>query len=197
MIEAATAVFLERGYAGTTMRAVAAAAGVSVPTVELAFGTKARLLKATIDVAIAGDDEPVPVLDRSWADAAGRATTVEEFLAIAADVIAAAQTRSAGLVLAVFEGARTDPELAALAAQRTAQRHATAEWLVDAMAAITPLRCELGRAEAVENVWVLMEPAVFDRLVRHRGGTPQGYARWFARSVRLLLLPDAPERNPT
>jgi hypothetical protein len=39
---------------------------VSVPTVELLFGNKARLLKAAIDVAIAGDDDAVPVLDRSW-----------------------------------------------------------------------------------------------------------------------------------
>ena len=46
------------------MRAVAADAGVAVPTVELAFGTKARLLKAVIDTAIAGDDEPAPMLAR-------------------------------------------------------------------------------------------------------------------------------------
>ena len=57
------------------MRAIAAAAGVAVPTVELGFGTKARLLKAAIDVAIAGDDEPVPVLDRAWADTARNART--------------------------------------------------------------------------------------------------------------------------
>ena len=45
------------------MRAVAADAEVVLPTVELVFGTKAKLLKAVIDVAIAGDDEPVPMLD--------------------------------------------------------------------------------------------------------------------------------------
>lgn len=195
VLEAATTVFLERGYAGTTMRAVAAAADVAVPTVELAFGTKARLLHAAIDVAIAGDDEPVPVLDRDWTDTARAAATVEEFLATAADVLAAAQSRSAGLVLAVFEGARTDPDLAALAAQRTAERFTTAAWLVDRLVAISPLRSGLDHADAAESVWVLMEPAVFDRLVRHRGGTPQSYARWFARSARRLLLPDNPERT--
>ena len=73
VLEAATASFLARGYAGTTMRAVAGGAGVSVATVELLFGTKVALLQAAIDVAIAGDDEPVAVLDRAWADAARRA----------------------------------------------------------------------------------------------------------------------------
>src|SRR5712691_6890290 len=57
IIAAAAGRFLTRGYAGTTMRAVAVDAGVALPTVELAFRTKAGLLKAAIDVAIAGDDE--------------------------------------------------------------------------------------------------------------------------------------------
>src|SRR6476646_12140502 len=82
ILDAATAVFLERGYAGATMRAIAAAAGVAVPTVELGFGTKARLLKAAIDVAIAGDDEPVPVLDRAWAETARNATSTAALLAV-------------------------------------------------------------------------------------------------------------------
>ncbi len=187
ILDAATAVFLERGYAGATMRAIAAAAGVAVPTVELAFGTKARLLKAAIDVAIAGDDQAVPVLDRGWADTARQARTAEEFLAVVADVIAGAQTRSAGLVLAVFEGANTDPDLAGLATQLTAQRATTARWLVDAMARITPLR---STADATDDLWLLMDPAVFHRLVRHRGWTPRRYADWFARSASHLLIPD-------
>ena len=67
VIEAATRLFVQQGYATTTMRAIADEAGVSVPTVELLFGTKAQLLHVVIDVAVAGDDEPVPVLSRAWA----------------------------------------------------------------------------------------------------------------------------------
>lgn len=184
IIDAATALFLERGYAGATMRAIAVEARVALPTVELGFGTKARLLKAAIDVAIAGDDEPVPVLDRAWATEARAATEPAELLSVAADVIAAAQRRSAGLVLAVFEGGRTDPELAALAVELTDQRAATVGWLVDALTAIAP-----PHAEAADDLWLLMDPAIFDRLVRHRGWTPQRYARWFARSAHALLYP--------
>ncbi|HEX5812722.1 MAG TPA: hypothetical protein VFY38_11495, partial [Pseudonocardia sp.] len=109
---------------------------------------------------------------------------------VAADVIAAAQARSAGLVLAVFEGARADPDLAALAAQLTAQRATTARWLVDAMTRLAAPRS----ADAADDLWLLMDPAVFDRLVRQRGWSPQRYARWFARSARRLLFPDG--RNP-
>jgi AcrR family transcriptional regulator len=43
----------------------AAAAGVSVQSVHKAFGNKPALLKSVSDVAIAGDDEPVPVPQRA------------------------------------------------------------------------------------------------------------------------------------
>ena len=99
-------------------------------------------------------------------------------------MIAAAQSRSAGLVLAVFEGGRTDPELAALAAELTDQRAATAGWLVGALTAIAP-----PHSDAVDDIWLLMDPAIFDRLVRHRGWTPERYGRWFARAAHSLLYP--------
>lgn len=189
--------FLARGYAGATVRAIAGQAGVSVPTVELVFGTKARLLKAAIDVAIVGDDEVVPVLERDWTAAALRAQTVEEVLATVAGVLGPAQVRSSGLVLAVFEGSSTDAELADLSDQMNAQRSVTAEWIVDTLAAKAPLRQECSRQNAIETVWVLMDPAVFQRLVRNRGWTVQQYQTWFAGSLRRLLVADDPPRVPT
>jgi AcrR family transcriptional regulator len=188
VLDAATAVFLERGFAGATMRLIAGRAGVSVPTVELSFGTKAKLLKAAIDVAIAGDDEPVPVLDREWTDAARDAGSAEEFLDIVAGVVGSAQRRSAGLVLAVFEAAARDEELAALAEQLTEQRVRTAEWLVTQLTRKARLRKGCDRREAVDTVWILMDPAVFDRLTRRRGWPVPKYQRWFAGSVRRFLL---------
>jgi AcrR family transcriptional regulator len=180
------------GYAGATMRAIAAQAGVSVPTVELLFGTKARLLKAAIDVAIAGDDEAVPVLDRSWTSAAIAASRGDDFLSIVARVIGAAQARSAGLVLAVFEGSSKDSELAELTEQMIRQRSITAAWIIDGLAGKAHLRHELTRQDAVDTMWLLMEPAVFDRLVRHRHWTVDRYQDWFARTARRLLVADLP-----
>jgi AcrR family transcriptional regulator len=187
VLAAATALFLERGYAGTTMRAVADEARVSVPTVESLFGTKVRLLRAVIDVAITGDDEPVPVLDRAWADEARQARTADEFCAIVADVLARTQVRAAGLVLAAFEGASTQPELAELTAQMVAQRAETATWLVDGLVRTAGLRAGSSRDEAVDTVWVLMDPGVFDRLTRQRHWTAERYRAWFARTVHHLV----------
>ena len=63
-LDAARAHFLTHGYQGTTVSAVAVDAGVSVETVYKAFANKAGLLKAVFDVTLAGDDEPVPMMDR-------------------------------------------------------------------------------------------------------------------------------------
>ena len=65
VMAAAKDVFEHLGWSGATMRAVADRAGVSVKTVEVLYRTKAELLKATVDYAIAGDVEPIPMLARA------------------------------------------------------------------------------------------------------------------------------------
>jgi AcrR family transcriptional regulator len=187
VVASATAVFLRRGFGAATIREIAAAADVSVATVESLLGTKTRLLKAAIDVAIAGDDEPVAVLARPWAARAVTATSAGEFLSITAEVLTAAQYRSAGLILAVFEGSAKDPELAALAQAMVAQRVATATWIVDRLDRLGELRAGLSHDEAVDTVWVLMDPAIFDRLTRLRSWPPAFYERWIATSLARLL----------
>jgi len=64
IIDAATTLFAARGYAGTSLTEIAAAAGVAVQTVYAAFGTKVNLLARAIDVSLAGDDAPVPMAER-------------------------------------------------------------------------------------------------------------------------------------
>src|SRR3954470_3828034 len=58
---AAGELFETRGYAATTIDAVAEAAGVSRRTVFLSVGSKAELLKTAWDWGVVGDDEPVPM----------------------------------------------------------------------------------------------------------------------------------------
>ena len=63
IVEAGAALFVERGYAGTTVDAIAERAGVSRKTVFTSVGGKVGLLKLAIDWALAGDDEPVALDD--------------------------------------------------------------------------------------------------------------------------------------
>jgi len=72
---------IEKGYLGTTLAAIAAAAGVSVQTVYNVVGGKPALLKAVYGVTIAGDDEPVAIGDRPNFRAMQQATDGREMLA--------------------------------------------------------------------------------------------------------------------
>src|ERR1700674_5038600 len=74
MLDAAQRLFSERGYASTTMDAIAAEAGVAVDTVYAGFGSKRGVLSALMDVRVGGDDQPVEVLDRSGPQAVRRET---------------------------------------------------------------------------------------------------------------------------
>jgi AcrR family transcriptional regulator len=192
ILATATAEFSSRGYAAATVAAIAAAAGVSVPTIEQVFRTKANLLKAAIDVAIAGDDEPVPVLQRPAAVAAAAAPTAETFLAGVSAGVADVAERAAGLVLVAFEAAAGDPRLRPLAGQLSGNRAAMARWIVDELMARAQLRPGIDRSHAVDVMWLLMDPAVFTRLRIDRGWSRQRFQHWFADSTAQLLLADHP-----
>src|ERR1700704_1442463 len=55
IVDAPAALFLERGYARTTMQDIADRAGVARDTVHAVFGAKARVLTALIDVRLVPD----------------------------------------------------------------------------------------------------------------------------------------------
>src|SRR5215471_16139343 len=64
IIEAAKILFIERGYPATTLEAIADAADTSLPTLYRLFSSKPALLKAVLDVAFGGDDQPIALADR-------------------------------------------------------------------------------------------------------------------------------------
>jgi len=65
VVDAARALFLERGYAATTIEAVSTRADVPTATVYRLFASKVGILKALLDTSIAGDDQPVTVQERA------------------------------------------------------------------------------------------------------------------------------------
>lgn len=195
ILAAASRELVRRGYAATTMRIVAEAAQVSVASVELAFATKAELLRATISFAIRGDDDNVPMLERSWALEAQRAASAENLLGIVGRVLVDAEQRSAGLVVAAFEAARADASLSGLADRLRAQRAETATWIVEALLRHGRLRRGVAYAEAVDTVWLLMDPHGYLALTRDRGWAPARFRAWFGETVSRLLL--AEEGGPS
>ena len=124
ILDAARVRFLDEGY-GATLASIAADAGVSVETVYKAFKNKAGVLKAVFDVAIAGDDEPVPIMERSWVAAIQAEPDAAEKLRMYTDRLPATMARVAPiLLLPARRGARPRHRRGgAAAAGRARHRH--------------------------------------------------------------------------
>ncbi|MGY1831096.1 TetR/AcrR family transcriptional regulator [Geodermatophilus sp. SYSU D01180] len=184
VLEAATRCFVERGYAATTMRDVAAAAGVSVPTV-FAQGGKAAVLLACVDPALVGSDERTvrelgPFAELLAApDRAGRLAALHRL---------ALETTAATLPMQdVFAAAAAvDPEVGAAYADYERRRRTDTTALVRAFAG--DLRADLDVEAAVDVVWSVFSPQTQSRLVRGCGWPPERYADWLPGAVERLLL---------
>ena len=165
---------------------------MSVPTIELAFGTKAQLLQAAISFSIRGDAGRTTMLERPWAGEAMNAASAGEFLAIFARVLVGGEQRSAGVVTAAFEAANHDASMVALTERLRAQRAETAAWLVDGLTARARLRGEVSREQAIDTVWLLMDPHGYRTLTRDRGWTPEQFGAWFVDCIERLLVAEEP-----
>src|SRR5919202_2045897 len=66
ILGAAQRLFERRGYAATTMEAIAAEAGVALKTVYVAFDTKSGLLRALWNHLLRAGRDEVPVAQQRW-----------------------------------------------------------------------------------------------------------------------------------
>jgi len=154
VLRVAHELFIERGYRATTVAAVAKAAGVSSPTVYAAFSTKADLLRRVIEVALAGDDEPLAVAERptvAWVDEADGAP---ELLRRYAVMCGEMSGRSGPVFNVLAAAADVDPALAELAATFETQRLFAARAVARAVADRGELRAGLSVDEAGDVIWI-------------------------------------------
>jgi AcrR family transcriptional regulator len=180
--------FLERGYAATTMPAVAATAGVSVQSVYKAFGNKPALLKAVFDVAIAGDDEPVPVLQRAALGRVRDEPDPRRKLQLYGEFVAEVTPRHVPIQLLARAAAAIDPEAAGVWEQLQAERLAGMTLFARALDAEGHLRPGVSVEEARDLLWTCNSPESYDLLVLQRGWTPRRYGRWLADTLTAALL---------
>lgn len=190
VLAAATALFLERGYPATTMADVAAAAGVAVQTVYSSVGGKAELLKQCVDVAIVGDDEPVPVVQRPAIVEVQAETDGHRKLEKFAAFLVTVQARTAALAAVLDVAAESDPTAAAVRdALNAGQRHGMREFATN----LKEQRL-LRRGVAVEKAAAIlvahMDAGIYLSLVRDSAWSVRDYQRWYVTVTAAALLPD-------
>jgi len=189
IIECARQLFLEQGYAATTFDQVAAAAGVAVQTVYFHFGNKRTVLKEVMDVAAVGDDEPVPLLDRSWLQAVRDEPDPRCALEIWLETSRVIFGRVARLLSVVRDAAGADPEMAEQWRVNQEQRYIAHRSLAELLAAKEDaLRQGLTVDEAADVVFVLLSPEVYLLLTVVRGWPPARWQDWAADTIARAIL---------
>jgi AcrR family transcriptional regulator len=180
--------FLGEGYGPTKVAAIAADAGVSIDTVYKAFGNKAGLVKALFDVAIVGDDDPVPLMQREFVRSNMAEPDPRRKLAAYGAHLAEIAPRANPVQLLVREAAVTDKGAAGVWAQVQHERlmgmTAFATHLHDG----GHLRDGLRMEDARDVLWTYNSVEVWDLLVNHRGWPVDRYGAWVGEQLVSALL---------
>ena len=188
IVAAATRLFVGAGYGATTIDAVADAAGVSRKTVFTAVGGKLDLLKLALDWAVAGDDQAVALSDRAairrWMDQADPRQVLDGLAGMLAEIGA----RIGALYGALEVAAGIDPAARELAEELQRRRLDDARKVVGPLREMKALTTDITYQEAVDLVWLAMDPALFDRLVRVRRWSTSRFKQWLASTLCRQLL---------
>ena len=183
VLTVARRLFVEHGYASTSMARIAAEAGVSAPTVFAGFKSKVNLLKEAVDTAIAGDTEERPLRERPVLQRVHEGGTFDEVVERMADAFAEVAPRSYEIYTVVHGAADGDPQIAALLKELDAQRLTGAGLLARTLAD------RLGsdsQDEIRDRLWVLMSPLQYGMIVRDLGHSPGWYRDWVVRQLRAI-----------
>ena len=188
VLAAARELFAERGYAATSVAAIAERAGVAVDTVYAAGGRKPVLLRLLLETAISGSDEVVPAEERDYVRRIRVAGTAREKIGIYAVAVSAIGVRLAPVHRALAEAALTDADCAALRAEIAGRRAANMRLFAADLRATGELRPDLTDEEVADVVWSTNSAEFRTLLVDQRGWPAERFGAWLADAWARLLL---------
>jgi AcrR family transcriptional regulator len=186
--EAAVRLFVSQGIAATTMKQIAASAGVAERTVYTVFPTKVALFKEALDVATVGDEDPVAVADRPEFTQVmvelDREVVVRQFVSYGVLML----ERAGDLLMTAAESAGADPAMRAIVdegsvAMTTNMRAVAESWSRNGL-----LRPGLSVEEAGAVLFTLCGPQVHHLLRRRQGWSVEQYRTWLVDSLLVLVF---------
>ena len=182
ILAAAGELFASRGYAVTTLEAVAEVAEVSSKTIAAVFGSKRALLAEVINPEAFSTSVKLLIEElRATEDPSRRLSLVAQITRQAYEPLASSLEllRTAGAVA---------PELADVARQIEARRRQNQARLIASLSEQGALRPGLSFEEATDVLWALTSYDVYRMLVVERGWKPARYETWLAQFLIQLLL---------
>jgi AcrR family transcriptional regulator len=189
VIEAAGHLFLTRGYVATTMADIASEAGVALQSVYKAGQSKADLLHLVADVAVAGDDQDIMLLERPSFAAIGAETDPKRQVELIAALIAATMERLAPVWIAYREAAAVDPKAADNIVAAHQRRHETFAGMIRV---VPEHRLRRSHQESTDTAWAIGSIDVLLLLRTVRGWDAAEYSQWLSRTLVDQLLAPVP-----
>lgn len=183
VVDAARALFLERGYTTTTIDAISERSDVPAPTVYRLFSSKLGILKALLDVSIAGDDQPLTVQDRPNVASLFDERDPRKLLTGLAGVTAAINRRTSDVYRVLVSAAGSDPAAAELLGEIRQQRDQGQSRIARVLARAHALKAGLKERDAADLIHALMSPEMYVLFVADRGWTPERYEQWLASTL--------------
>ena len=190
VLDAARELFIEQGYAVTTVADIARRARVAVDTVYAAVGRKPALLREVLETAISGSDQAVPAEQRDYVarvrDAKGAREKIETYVAALADI----QPRLAPVYLALRDAAATDPDSAATWGEISERRARNMRAFAADLRATGELRTDLSDDAIADIVWSMNGPEYWTLLVSDRGWSAEQFGHHLTDAWQRLFLAD-------
>jgi AcrR family transcriptional regulator len=181
--KAAYTLFCERGYAGTTMADIAAAADVAVQTVYFTFHTKSELLSKAYDFAVLGENDPLPPELSPGNTAMKAESKIVPALHHAVEGIGTILTRATPLDTVVRASAGSDPETAAIRARHEGWRAQGYRAMLDILSSKAQLRTGLSPERATQLLLLYIGMDVYRVLVIDFGWTHAAWVDWTVATV--------------
>ncbi|MEU4523645.1 helix-turn-helix domain-containing protein [Amycolatopsis sp. NPDC024027] len=186
MLDAARELFVRKGYGATTLKEIAEQAGVAVQTIYFTFGNKRVLLKELVDVAIAGDAEPVATMDRPWFREALAAPVAESQLWLHVRGTREILERVAPIVEMLRAAAAADPALAGQWDDGDPRFTVHLE-AARALVAKPGARAGVTAEQAADLLFGLLSPELYQVFVRDRGWSSERWEKWAGDTLAAQL----------
>jgi AcrR family transcriptional regulator len=188
VLEASRKLFLERGYAATTIGAISEACGVPAPTVYRLFTSKLGLLKTLIDQAVTGDDDTTPLPQRPRVRSLLADPDPRRLLAGVAVLAREVNDREQGAYPILASAASSDPTAAGLLAAYNEQRQRGQGQIARSLARLGALRPGMSERDAADIIHAIVSPDLYRLLTRERGWSSDRFEHWLADTLAELLL---------
>jgi AcrR family transcriptional regulator len=185
---AARALFLERGYVGTTMAAIASAAGVSHETVYASLGPKPAVFRHLVETALSGTDEPVAPLERDYVRQILGERDAIRIIDIYARAMRLTHERLGTLIEVLDHAATADDELRRYLTELIDRRAHYSGVIARHLADVGGLRPDLSLQRAADVLFALNSSELFRILARDRHWPPDEIEAWLAATWKQLLL---------